>query len=226
MPPPGAGLSPIAWRKTAGGGRRPLGDPVLTADEIRAAAAAHGELGPEYSDAVVASFLERVEEEITVRVDARLAEARQPGASADQGTRRTLLTGIAIGIGIGAFAAVAVGGNPDERMHRLLLVLAALAVIMRGQRRARRRDPVARRSAGAAAWRRRPPPPGPALLSGAQPSFGSTAAASCSICSRWSNSAVNKMSSAPASATLVTSPTQSAAVPVTVAASMAGTRCP
>ncbi len=46
--------------------------------EIRAAAAAHDELGPEYSDAVVASFLERVEEEIDARVDARMAEARRP----------------------------------------------------------------------------------------------------------------------------------------------------
>jgi hypothetical protein len=69
---------------------------------------------------VVASFLEKVEEEITARVDARFAETRPPGASADQDTRRTLLTGIAIGIGVGAFAAVAVGGNPDERMHRLV----------------------------------------------------------------------------------------------------------
>jgi hypothetical protein len=125
-----------------------VGDPVLTADEIRAAAAAHGELGPEYGDAVVASFLERVEEEITVRVDARLAEARQPGASADQGTRRTLLTGIAIGIGIGAFAAVAVGGNPGERMHRLLLVLVALAVICAVSAVYIRRNPVSPRSDG------------------------------------------------------------------------------
>ena len=125
-----------------------VGDPVLTADEIRAAAAAHGELGPEYSDAVVASFLERVEEEITARVDARLAEARQPGASADQGTRRTLLTGIAIGIGIGAFAAVAVGGNPGERMHRLLLVLVALAVICAVSAVYARRNQVSPPSAG------------------------------------------------------------------------------
>ena len=37
--------------------------------------------------------------------------------------------------------------------------------------------------------------------------LGSTAAASCSICSRWSDSAVNKMSSAPAAATWFTSRT-------------------
>ena len=44
----------------------------LSPQEIRAAAAAHKELGPEYSDAVVESFLERVDREITARVDARL----------------------------------------------------------------------------------------------------------------------------------------------------------
>ena len=53
--------------------------------EIRAAAAAHEELGPEYSDAVVASFLERVEEEIDARVDARMAEARRPGGAGRPG---------------------------------------------------------------------------------------------------------------------------------------------
>jgi len=96
--------------------------------EIRAAAAAHEELGPEYSDAVVASFLERVEEEIDARVDARMAEARRPDAPAGQDSRRALLGGIALGIVVGLFAAVAVGGNPDERLHRRVLVLAAVAL--------------------------------------------------------------------------------------------------
>ena len=72
------------------------GDPALSAGDIRAAAAAHDELGPEYSDAVVASFLEKVEEEIAARVDARLAAAARPAAPADQDSRRTLLKGIAI----------------------------------------------------------------------------------------------------------------------------------
>src|ERR1035441_7092443 len=45
----------------------------LSPEEIRAAAEAHRELGPEYSDAVVASFIEKVDKEIAARVDARLA---------------------------------------------------------------------------------------------------------------------------------------------------------
>jgi hypothetical protein len=96
--------------------------------DIRAAAAAHEELGPEYSDAVVASFLERVEEEIDARVDARVADARRPDAPVGQDSRRALLRGIAIGIVIGLFVAVAVGGNPGEQLQRRVLVLAAVAV--------------------------------------------------------------------------------------------------
>ena len=50
-----------------------MDDSPLSRQEIRAAAAAHDELGPEYSDAVMASFLEKVNKEIDARVDARLA---------------------------------------------------------------------------------------------------------------------------------------------------------
>jgi hypothetical protein len=120
------------------------GEPYATARrqvlaEIRAAAAAHEELGPEYSDAVVASFLDRVEEEITARVEARLAEApgrpetpRHSQVPADQDSRRTLLRGIAIGIAISIVAIVAVGGNSSERIHRLALVMLALGVMVAG----------------------------------------------------------------------------------------------
>jgi hypothetical protein len=126
------------------------GEPYATARrqvlaEIRAAAAAHEELGPEYSDAVVASFLDRVEEEITARVEARLAAVpsrqeapsrpempRRPEVPAAEDHRRTLLRGIAIGIAISIVAIVAVGGNSSERIHRLALVMLALAVIVAG----------------------------------------------------------------------------------------------
>jgi hypothetical protein len=120
------------------------GEPYATARrqvfaEIRAAAAAHEELGPEYSDAVVASFLDRVEEEITARVEARLTEVpryaqapRRPAVPADGDSRRTLLRGIAIGIAISIVAIVGVGGNSGERVHRLALVMLVLAVMVAG----------------------------------------------------------------------------------------------
>jgi hypothetical protein len=106
-----------------------LSAPALSAEDIRAAAAAHGELGPEYGDAVLASFLEKVDQEIAARVDARLAASSTPQTAEDRGSRGTLLSGIAIGIAIGAVIAVAVGGNPGERIHRLVIVMLVLAVI-------------------------------------------------------------------------------------------------
>jgi hypothetical protein len=55
-------------------------DSPLSAGEFRAAAETHKELGPEYRDAVLDQFVDRVGREIDARVDARLAQAaRQPG---------------------------------------------------------------------------------------------------------------------------------------------------
>ena len=106
-----------------------MSDSPLSRQEIYAAAAAHDELGPEYSDAVVASFLEKVDKEIDARVDARLAGMRQPAPPAERDDLRTLLKGVAVGIGASGIAFLAVGGNPGERLHRVILVLLLLVVI-------------------------------------------------------------------------------------------------
>ena len=71
----------------------------LSPEDIRAAAEAHRELGPEYSDAVVASFLEKVDREIAARVEARLA-GRPQTPPAGPGSRLALLTGVAIGVAV------------------------------------------------------------------------------------------------------------------------------
>src|SRR5271155_5264275 len=99
------------------GGLSPMSTSPLSPQEIRAAAAAHKELGPEYSDAVIESFLERVDREITVRVDARLgpvSREQQLVQPAQSNGRRTLLTGVAIGIFItgvpSAMVAASAGG--------------------------------------------------------------------------------------------------------------------
>jgi hypothetical protein len=46
-------------------------------DEVRAAAETHRELGPDYQDAVIESFLDKVGKEIDARVDARVGEGRR-----------------------------------------------------------------------------------------------------------------------------------------------------
>ena len=107
----------------------------LSPQEIRAAAAAHKDLGPEYSNEVIESFLERVDREITARVDARLGPVprEQPMQPAQSNSRRTLLTGVAIGIfvtGVPSMAVAAGAGGVipgDERS--VLLVVGILWVI-------------------------------------------------------------------------------------------------
>ncbi len=76
----------------------------VSPEDIRAAAAIHQELGPEYSDAVVAAFLDKVDKEVTARVDARLAEASR-GKPWRRGRRRTLMAGVAMGACAGALVA-------------------------------------------------------------------------------------------------------------------------
>ena len=122
-----------------------MSDSPLSPAEIRAAAAAHVELGPEYNDAVVASFLDQVDRAVAARVDARLAEMSPMAPSEEQEDSRTLLKGIVIGVSLSGIALIAVGGNPYERLHRVIAVLMILVAVTaigatwdRRQRRLRR----------------------------------------------------------------------------------------
>lgn len=74
----------------------------VSPEDIRAAAEVHQELGPEYSDVVVAAFLDKVDKEVAARVEARLAEASRGGTLSQRGRRRTLLAGVAMGACAGA----------------------------------------------------------------------------------------------------------------------------
>jgi hypothetical protein len=56
-----------------------MSDSPLSAEDIRAAAEVHRELGPDYGDAVVESFLAKIDKQIEARVDQRLASRSKPG---------------------------------------------------------------------------------------------------------------------------------------------------
>ena len=114
-------------------------DSPLSAGELRAAAETHKELEPEYRDAVLESFVERVGREIDARVDARLAQAAvrpvapqpAPAAPARQPKQFSPLAmalgSIALGIPITAIV-VAAGAHPTG-IWGLLVVWIAIAVI-------------------------------------------------------------------------------------------------
>ena len=104
-----------------------MGTSPLSPEDIRAAAGAHHELGPEYSDAVVASFLEKVDQEIAARVDERLAASTPRTLPAEPEDRGALLKGFAIGVASSAAVVLLVAGARPE--HHALLLLLVLAVV-------------------------------------------------------------------------------------------------
>jgi len=110
--------------------------PPLSAQDIRAAAEVHRELGPEYSDAVVDSFFAKIDKEIEARIDARLARTRTrplPDKPHDRG--RDVLAGIAIGGVVTGLPLILAGWDPFQPfVGGVLLVWTVILVAYLGFR--------------------------------------------------------------------------------------------
>jgi hypothetical protein len=132
-----------------------MGTSPLSPEDIRAAAGAHHELGPEYSDAVVASFLEKVDQEIAARVDERLAASTPRARSVAPASHHLLLKGFAIGVASSGATVLLMAGSRAGH-HALLLLLVLLVVCGAGALWADRRR----------ADRRAAPRPGPRAAAG------------------------------------------------------------
>jgi hypothetical protein len=115
-------------------------DSPLTARELRAAAETHKELGPEYQDAVLESFVDRVGREIDARVDARLAQAAAQPLAAQQRAappaprppRPWSAMALALGsiaLGIPVTALVVAAGHHPVGFWGVLVVWFAIASI-------------------------------------------------------------------------------------------------
>jgi hypothetical protein len=111
--------------------------PPLSPQDVRAAAEVHRELGPEYSDAVIQSFFEKVDKEIQARIDSRLASAmparRRRVRTMSPDRARGLMAGMAIG-GLGAgiplsFAGWWVSDHPFSSFGAPAYIVWAFVVI-------------------------------------------------------------------------------------------------
>ena len=93
-----------------------MSDSPVSPEDIRAAAETYQELGPEYHDAVVASFLEKVDREVAARVEARLTRTWPRPARPQPPQRRSRRAGLTrrravrdlVAAGAGALAVVGV----------------------------------------------------------------------------------------------------------------------
>jgi hypothetical protein len=104
----------------------------LSAEEIRAAAETHNEVGPVYRDAVIESFLDRVGREIDARVDARLTQqAAQPPERHRHGNSGSpmalAIVSMVLGIPISAIV-VAAGSHPVGFWGLLVVWIAIMAI--------------------------------------------------------------------------------------------------
>jgi hypothetical protein len=100
----------------------------LSPDDFRAAAEVHRELGPDYQDAVVDSFVERVGREIDARVDSRLAAAQQQSAQPAKQQKTLILPIASIGMGI-PLSGITLGLAGGDKLIGLAIVWIAIAVI-------------------------------------------------------------------------------------------------
>ena len=117
-----------------------VSSPSIQPSEIRAAAEVHHELGPDYRDAVIESFLEKVGREIDARVDARLAgnrtappapvhHAGRPAAHDHPRGSALALAIVSMSLGIPLSAIVVGVGHHPVGVAGLFIVWAAIAVI-------------------------------------------------------------------------------------------------
>jgi hypothetical protein len=120
-----------------------MGDSRLSPDEIRAAAETHNELGPDYRDAVVESFLEKIDKQVSARIEAQLASAAQappPPAAPERALAdrsRPQLGAMAAGSAVAALMSGAAvgwsmhypGSSPIKALALVWAVLAAAYIV-------------------------------------------------------------------------------------------------
>jgi hypothetical protein len=117
----------------------------LSPEDIRAAAETHAELGPEYGDAVLESFLAKVDREIDARVEERLGVRRtrpardtRPRPARPARSSPGFVAGLAVGTVVTGLpltwlvAWVAAGGEFAYHGRLLLVWAIILAVYMAG----------------------------------------------------------------------------------------------
>lgn len=111
-----------------------------TGDELKAAVSARRDLGPDFEDAIVESFLDKMGQEVDRRVDERLATAapsmRQVTNDKVADGQRLALAIVSMVMGTGATIAMAESKSPMEMFLIVWLGIVALnAAFTLGRRR-------------------------------------------------------------------------------------------
>jgi hypothetical protein len=102
-----------------------------TGDELRAAVAARRDLGPDFEDAIVESFLDKMGQEVDRRVDERLATSgptvKQLARSKKTGDGQRLALAI-VSLALGTFSTLALVLGSEETWPILVIWLSIVLV--------------------------------------------------------------------------------------------------
>ncbi|MFI7698859.1 hypothetical protein [Nonomuraea sp. NPDC049480] len=103
---------------------------MSTGDELKAAVSARRDLGPEFEDAIVESFLDKMGKEVDRRVDERLAQAAPKaavrGGPPPDGHRLALAI---VSLSLGTLATLALVFSGEERAGYLVWIWIAIIVV-------------------------------------------------------------------------------------------------
>ncbi|MBF8190175.1 hypothetical protein ITP53_31505 [Nonomuraea sp. K274] len=101
-----------------------------TGDELKAAVSARRDLGPEFEDAVVESFLDKMGQEVDRRVDERLAQMGAGKQAARQGVNDGHRLALAIvSISLGTLVTLALTLFGEERASYLIPVWIGIVMV-------------------------------------------------------------------------------------------------
>jgi hypothetical protein len=106
----------------------------LSAQDVRAAAEVHRELGPDYGDAVVESFLAKIDKQIEARVDQQLAGRTKPGRRQVDPVRlskyRIALAGVVAGSAVAGIPLSLIAGSALSRDGHNAKALVLIWVVL------------------------------------------------------------------------------------------------
>ncbi|MFG1615432.1 hypothetical protein [Nonomuraea wenchangensis] len=108
---------------------------MSTGDELKAAVSARRDLGPDFEDAIVESFLDKMGKEVDRRVDERLAQAAPKSAQRRSSDgQRLALAIVSLSLGTITTLTLALVGKPMGLLVPVWVCIIIVNVIFNGAR--------------------------------------------------------------------------------------------
>ncbi|NUP01971.1 MAG: hypothetical protein HOV96_05520 [Nonomuraea sp.] len=103
---------------------------MTTGDELKAAVSARRDLGPDFEDALVESFLDKVGQEVDRRVDERLATSAPKGAATGgKGSEGARLALAIVSLSLGTLSTVALAIVGTGRTVALVPIWIGIIIV-------------------------------------------------------------------------------------------------